>query len=494
MPSRTFTAGRPGQREKTICAVLVGLYFCLRLPFLSGIPPYTADEGLLALPAKNWVLFGDPFLDGWSNLARFPLYTFWLTALFRCAGVSLLAARVSSVVFGAISMLLLVRMARRIRPSLGVLAALLFTVDFVLVRYQRYALVESLQILLLLTTVSLWMDRRGAVRLLGGVALAAAVCTKATSVYLVAPLLLHDLWFLRAEAPVGSSGRTGAGKRIGPYVCAGLLAGVMYAAVHLAAPVGVKDLWGIYGRADLPGFSDVPRLIATLVAGTPVVVFGTMLALGAGARRLRTWPGRGHAGGDGRALLVVAAAWFVAGLGFLGALRLHPVRYYVTLMPPAILLASWWLDRRLREARARSTDPVRSRFRRPAWMGLLAFVVLYPAILFAWSYGFQSGGDWSGKSVDDYVRDNLPRERVLMGRAQYGIDIPNRYFDMTIVGGMALSDSLLARLGVDYVLFDDREWRQIDRRLGLGTAGYLAAKGTFVRRWGQIELWRVRSP
>ena len=494
VPTTTYGAGWPDHREKMAYCVFFGLYFCLRLPFLSGIPPYTADEGLLALPAKNWVLFGDPFLDGWSNLARFPLYTVWLTALFRCAGVSILAARVSSVLFGAISMLLLARLARRIRPSQGVLAALLFAVDFVLVRYQRYALVESLQILLLLTTVSLWTDRRGTVRLMGGVALAAAICTKATSVYLVAPLLLHDFWRRRAGSPIEQPDRTRPENQLGPYACAVFLTGVVYAAAHLAAPVGAKDLWGIYWWGDLPGFSDVPHVAATMVIGTPVVMLGTTLALIAGGRQVGSRKGQVHARGGGRSLLVVAAVWFMAGLAFLAAQRLHPVRYYVTLLPAAILLASWWLDRWLREAEVRSMDSARSRAGRLAWMGVFAFIVFYPVVLFAWFYGPGGGSDWSGKHVGDYIRGNLPRESVLMGRAQYGIEIPNRYYDMTIVGGMALSDSLLSRLGVDYVLFDDGEWRQFDRRLGLGTAGYLATKGRLVRRVGQIEIWRVRPP
>jgi 4-amino-4-deoxy-L-arabinose transferase-like glycosyltransferase len=475
------------RHEKAPHFLFLGLYLCLRAPFLASIPPYTADEGLLALAAKNWVVFGDPFLDGWNNLARFPLYTFWLTALFRVVGVSILAARASAIVFGAISLLLLIRLAGRISPSQRTVAALLFASDFVLVRYQRYALAESLQILLLLATVSLWIDRRRTVRFLGGIGLAAALCVKATSAYLVVPLLVYDLWLRKGRSAADRPARVGPWGRFGPYAVAALVTGVVYGVAYHATPVGARDVWGIYGRLSLPGFSDLPHLVASLGGGTPLVALGSVLALMKLGRRT----GRGEDGSTRSPELAIALAWVVAGLALLLPQRLHPVRYYVTLLPAAILLASWWLDQRTNAGRAGTDDPVQLRRRQRTRRAVLAAGVCYPIILFAWYYGPGGGSDSSARKVDDYVRANVPRESVLMGRAQYGIDIPNRYRDMTVSGGMALSDSLLARLGVDWVLFDDTEWRQIDRRLALGTAEYLAANGTFVRRVGQVEIWRV---
>jgi hypothetical protein len=195
----------------------------------------------------------------------------------------------------------------------------------------------------------------------------------------------------------------------------------------------------------------------------------------------------------GTSVLVLAAGWLLSGLAALSVLRMHAVRYYVTLLPAAILLAAWWLTRFLECRTEGATSSTRSACR-VAMTALLVALFVYPLALFGWYYGPRGGADWSGRRVGAWVRANLRPEDVLIGRAQYGIDLPNRYYDMTLVRGMALNDSLLDRLGVDYVLFDDAEWRAIDQRLRLGTAAYLTAHGTLLRRIGRVEVWRVERP
>jgi len=431
-------------------ATCLALYFLFRLPHLTSIPPYTFDEGLFGLVAKNWVTSHDPFHGGNLNLLRFPLYSTVLAAAHAVFGSSILVSRGISILAGAISFFLLTRIAGRLLSSRSApWVGLLFAVDFILVRYQRYGLAESLQILLLLATVWMWIrpDRRGPWWC--GLLLALAVLQKPTSLYLVPALLWWDRNRWKARGLV-------------PYLSAAALVAAVFAALSLGWPEAFVEAWGIYARGH-PSFTDLPRTLAILLAGSPVAVLGSLSLF---ARRRVT--------DRGERFIVV---WLLSGFLFLVLLRNHPVRFFATLLPPAML------------AGAILIGSLRDR----GWpRALCVALILVHAVAAYVGYSHILGhGNATGPAVARWCRSHVAEDAVILGPAHLGVDLPQTYFDYTSLGALALSDSLLDTYAIDCVLYDDVEWRSLSESRGLGVREFLTRSGRLETKIGDAEVWRI---
>jgi hypothetical protein len=132
------------------------------------------------------------------------------------------------------------------------------------------------------------------------------------------------------------------------------------------------------------------------------------------------------------------------------------------------------------------------RFPRLASRWVIGVVVAWPVLLAAGEYGVAHRFDTTGRDVARFFRDEVDPGAVVMGRAHLGVDLPQRYVEMTLVAGILPSDSLLAARAIDYLVVDDAEWRSIDRKLRGGLDQRLAGRAVRVRRIGSAEVWRVR--
>ena len=177
------------------------------------------------------------------------------------------------------------KIAHRLIPATAArFAILLYTVDFVLVRYQRYGLAESVQILLLLSVVAVWLRPGGGARLLRGPVLAAAILQKPTSVYIVPVLLWFDwqaaLGVARSDAVHMHMHKTTshrpAARWLVPYLAAAVAVGVVHGALWIAWPRQFLDAWRIYVGQSLQ-FSDMLRTAGILFIGSPIAVLGALV-------------------------------------------------------------------------------------------------------------------------------------------------------------------------------------------------------------------------
>jgi 4-amino-4-deoxy-L-arabinose transferase-like glycosyltransferase len=479
-------------------AVAAALYLAFRLPWLASIPGYTFDEGLLGLVAKNWITLGDPLFGHNLDLLRFPLHTTLLAGAYSLLGHSILVSRLLSVAAGLAALIVFAKVARRLVPETASrFAILLYAVDFVLVRYQRYGLAESVQILLLLSVVAAWLRPGGGARLLRGLVLAAAILQKPTSLYIVPALLWLDWQAARGGREGGEhvrhiqhaqdSDRRPAARWFSPYLAAVAAVGAVHAALWIAWPRQFFDAWRIYVHQRLQ-LSDMLRTVGILLIGSPVAVLG-VLALPLGLRR-----------GADRGIRFLCV-WLALGLLFLGVQPTHPVRYYATLIPPALLAGGLLLD---------SFAAVIARYRHRNGSGegaangiraaLGASIVVCAAAAFVTYYLVLGHRDRTGLQVSAWMKARVPESCTVLGFPQFGVDIPHRYVEATSIeaasaGALTVSASMLASERIEYVLYDDVEWRALSDNRGWGVEDSLRAQCELRDRVGSVEIWRVvRAP
>jgi hypothetical protein len=467
------------------------LYLAFRLPWLRSIPGYTFDEGLLGLVAKNWVAFGDPLYGGNLDLLCFPLFSSLLAGAYALFGHSLLVSRLLSVAAGLAALFLLAAIARRLLPRSAVVwALLLYATDFVLVRYQRYGLAESVQILLILAVVLVWIRPSVRRSLYGGLMLGAAVLLKPTSIHILPALIWFDAGLMRhgwerfgqAEEAAADRDRAGGPGRptlrqtITPHALALALCVSVYGAMWLAWRGSFLDAWRLYAHA--PAFGDLPRTIAILCVGSPLAALG-VARLPVALRRSPDWG------------LRFLAVWIGGGFLLLLAQMAHPVRFYAALWPAAILCGADLL-RAVAQAigrRVEVSDGIVPEKMLRAAVGIA--VVIIGALLFVGYYHVLGHRNSTGADVAAWTRANVPPQSVVIGAPHLGVDVPNPFLDMTSIHALAVSDSLLRSRGINYVIYDP-EWRRISEKLKLGVEDSLRACCRLRSRIGDAEIWEAQ--
>ena len=117
-----------------LCLLLV-VSAALRLIAPSAFPEVVADEGLWTNSSKNFVVFGDWFMDGRTHLFLSPAFQALSAFMFEVFGPSIATARVISGVAGTVSVGLLYLLVLRMtaRRDLAFISATLLgvTADFV---------------------------------------------------------------------------------------------------------------------------------------------------------------------------------------------------------------------------------------------------------------------------------------------------------------------------------------------------------------------------
>lgn len=475
--------------RKRAWIALIAIYLCSRLYQLEHWPVWTADEGLLALPAARWRIERDPFPDGFPNAIRFPLWTLLLGGLYGIAGPDLLVGRLLSVATGLLALVLLIRAtgprggtpSAEVAADAGVepcgdpqvgtqpgtecrrcLVVIAFLCDFALLRYQRYGLVES-SLCFLLLLVGRWWGRSETVRvgrvrvearLIAEAALAAALLLKLTAIVVLPGLVCHA-WIRarRARRPVTA--------RFVVEILPPLLVALeIYLLLGCLYPDRFTAAWTPYLARSADLANSRLRSAAIVLAASPGL--WALALAGVWNRRRSLDPEDG-----------LLMTWLGVGGAVLLLLPAPPVRYFMAIYPALILLAARWASAHT-----------------PRGSPALAVLLVAHLLFLGWR-------EFPGAAArSDAIREvghALARRSggAVLGRAQYGAILRRPFHEMTLSGALILSDTTLARLGVEWVIYDAAEWGAIDLRAGGTSRRYLRAHGKLLSDREGVQVWRV---
>jgi 4-amino-4-deoxy-L-arabinose transferase-like glycosyltransferase len=430
-------------------AALAVALVAVRAAWLGDYPALNPDEGFWASGARNWVRYGDAFLDRRLHPLLSPAHFAALCGYFSLVPPDLWSARLFSALAGLLSCAVVAWLARRLFPRRPWLWLLLFGLGSLAVLVQRVALLEAHQTLWLVLAAALWLSggRRGA--LLAGAAYAAALLVKSNSLYLLPAFLLSP--------PERPAARSGLALFLAPCV---LLTAAGYGAAWASNPAGFATAF----RYELDGrhfldegvlfhvgrFGAHPRRALTaargLAVGAPLVLplaaAGAMLVL----RRPRAATRADR----------LFTAWALFGLAFHFGQIYVEQRYLTTLAPALTYLAALALDRLLAASPA-------VRWPRVVVAGLLVLFVAYH--LGRLGVGVRrrpNEGYWRAVA---WVRANVSAEANVLAAPAVGLSLPQRTYDffraVRPYGREAAPDPLAAAVERDgiSVLVVDPEWR-----------------------------------
>jgi 4-amino-4-deoxy-L-arabinose transferase-like glycosyltransferase len=343
-------------------------------PNLSPSGGYFADEGFWSHNARNKVLFDTWETDDWNDMwAAAPNH--WLQYLsFSLLGVGLAQARVTSVALSVLLVLLCYWICRRHLPQYAWAAGtVLAATDFLNVMFGRLGLLETPTLVLLLAAAAVAGGARvhGRAAALGsGCLFILALATKRTVAYAGFGLV----------AASALSGRSRSVRWFAAGCGLASLAWLLYARGHLDAVVAYHRYYASQQVIDGSRLRHLvcQPLLSYLRPSLPLLVLGLCGAL----RVWRRWVGEGV---RPRPLEAGSLVWLAGGILYLGLLGYRPLRYYVPLLAPLLLLGAGWLG-----AIGLPTDPARrgSAIRRfgATWCGAAAvgLLVLGSACEVAW--------------------------------------------------------------------------------------------------------------
>jgi hypothetical protein len=229
-PARTFLAA-------ILLAFVVAL--SLRTAFQPADPPSHAtvgitwhDEGVWAHNARNQALFGAWRLDGWNPMYVSPVFTGLEWVSFSLLGVGTAQARLPSILFSALSVLVLAWGIRAVGNRLSAtLAAWFLATNYVYVMYGRVALLEAAMVSLVVASWSCYASARTrpALGAAAGVLAVAAFFTKASAAFFLVGIGLDCCWAIGrylAARRRGAGGAMGGGDRLEAAAAVCTLAGL----------------------------------------------------------------------------------------------------------------------------------------------------------------------------------------------------------------------------------------------------------------------------
>lgn len=238
------------------CAVAGAL--TLRALFLEADPPTTPtvgitwhDEGVWAHNARNRALFGTWRLDEWNPMYVSPVFTGLEFLSFKMFGVTLVSARLVSVLAGVIAVAALgLGLRRSVGTVAGIAGAAILAADYMSVMFSRAALLEATMTAFL---VAAWWayaaaQRRPWIGVLAGAFTVAAFFTKASAAFFVAalglelvvcvagPLVALGPQWLKAVWPEPAVHRDARSRRAAWFALLGLAGGGLVVAVTFVWP------------------------------------------------------------------------------------------------------------------------------------------------------------------------------------------------------------------------------------------------------------------
>ncbi len=467
---------RLADRPILALCLLLALSAALRLIALPSFPEVVADEGLWTNSSKNFVVFGDWFMDGRKHLFLSPVFHALSVGMFAVFGPAIATARVISGVAGTVSVLLLYLLVMRMtaRRDLAFISATLLGVTADFVFQSRLAIIESLQLCFLLASALALSrgDTRGA--LTGGLAFAVALLTKANSASFAVVLPLFLLGGSRLREAVRDP------VWLGRCLLFGVVAIGSAAAVYSALYFHQPERFVAAFRYELDGlhFAGLsnPIIQVARFGIDPVQASRSFLGLFRESPFLMVLATLGcvFAVILRRPPALAFAVWALFGTGFALAQLYQPQRYFHAMAPAYCFFAAVatlaWRD---------GAAGIDQRLPRAALGVYVAFNLAYLLMNAVANPARQVA------SVTRWAREHTRPSDPILAAGYYCTDLPNRAYAHYYMGNdMAQLAASIDRYAIAYVIADD-EWSPTLRR-------ELAARYEKVQEWPFGQAFRVR--
>lgn len=444
------------KRRFLIWGVLLTVAVLLRITGLGIWPEIQADEGLWTIGTKNFVLFGDWFLDGRTHLFLSPVFHFLTLIPFEVAGPGLVEARLISGLAGVGMVAVIGITVHRLKSNtvLTTLTLLIAAVTQYSVLMSRTALIEPVQLLWLsLVVLALTFDpnRKRALALISLLALALLTKLNSGIIVVVALVMLTRKAYLNNDHGLRSI------RSLLPVAAGVALAAGFYALLYLWRPqqfisAFTFELDGVHFEAisqplvRLGRFAIDPGKMAETVLGLfremPfVMVLGV---LGFADRLTERFQ-------DDEVL----AVWLIMGAGFTLIQMYQPMRYMYLVFPPLTYFAAVGLSNFLgTNYSAESGAELRS-----LWSGRSAIIV---STFVLFQIGYLGGNVFTNRgeklAAIHEVSENLPSESTVVGASYLCVDMSQKCLSHYNIVNSNTVVKDLKRSGAGFVMVDRAEW------------------------------------
>jgi hypothetical protein len=432
---------------------ILSLAGALRLLYSGVWPEVVPDEGLWTTGAKNFLLFGDWFLDDRTHVFLSPVFHALCLLAFSILEPGIGAARLVSGLAGTLSVWLLHGIVLRLggRRDLALAAAALLAVNEFAVNLSRQAMIEPLELVLALGAARLLLDG-GRPGLAGsGGLLALGLLTKINLLPFTLALAIYAALSARQE---GRSIAAGLGRGATLLAIGIGVAGLGYALLWASSPerfvsafrfalgdqVAERGAMPIarLGRAGLD-----PELVARTLLGifreSPFLMvlatLGASLALVARPRGSELF-----------------APWLVIGAGAQLVQLYQPTRYFYLLLPPLCFFAAHALC----SLAVQVAPGTRPRLRAPA-VALAVYVAFELCFIV-----FNAVANPAVKiaTLRSWAADHLGADDRVLAASYLCTDLRQRAYGHYYLARSPaeLLESIEAHR-IDWVIQDDQEWK-----------------------------------
>jgi 4-amino-4-deoxy-L-arabinose transferase-like glycosyltransferase len=334
-----------------IIAVIFIAILALRLIHLDADSPlnlswsggFFGDEMALAHNARNKVLFGEWISDEWNPFIYSPLLTLFEYAFFSVLGVGLVPLRLVNIFLLFLGFWLLLLTLRRERDwPTALLAVGLLGFNYIFLMYNRIGLNDTFLVFPMLLTLYFW--HRGLEKppyfILAGVSAFICYTTKATALYFTLAAALSIVWAILQK--VQEAGGLKKGLRSLGFFLSGLgLSSFAWYGFFFLPNQGrfdsaVQDWVGLAMPENLGKFwSNVtsPLLLKYFSLSPVELLVGLSFIPWLLITLFKDWK-------KIKPLEVFLSLWLLGGYLAINGLNYRPLRYYVPLLPPLIILTA----------------------------------------------------------------------------------------------------------------------------------------------------------
>jgi len=339
------------------CVFFLLIFFlAIRIYHLGADPPIYlsssgglfGDEAALAQNARNKILFGNWITDGWNPIIYNPIFTVLEYLYFSGLGVGLIQLRLVNISFVFFSFILLFSALKEdTKKRLAVICILLLGSNYIFIMYSRLGLNDTFLVFPLVLTLFLWQKglNKYPILFLAGVSSFACYVTKASALYFIVAVLISLSFAIFKKYSEEKNIRV----IIIPFVyflsglCISLIfwyifffiplktqfASVKMSWFNLAIPSSPSRLWNnLTSFTFLKYMSRTPIELILSWCYAPLLIYDL----------IKHWK-------KVQPLELLAFLWLIGGYLALNGLNYRPLRYFIPLIPPLCISASFFLDR-----------------------------------------------------------------------------------------------------------------------------------------------------
>jgi 4-amino-4-deoxy-L-arabinose transferase-like glycosyltransferase len=315
---------------------------------LSSSGGFFGDEMASAHNARNKVLFGEWISDEWNPFIYSPLQTLLEYAFFSVLGVGLVPLRLVNIFVLFLGFWLLLLTLRRDRDwPTALLAVGLLGFNYIFLMYNRIGLNDTFVVFPMLLTLYFW--HRGLEKppylILAGVSAFICYATKATALYFTLAAALSLVWAILQKVREAAGLKKGL-RALGFFLSGlGLSCFAWYRFFFLPNQGRFESVAQDWFRLAMPWHLGnfwnnlTSPLLLKYFSRSPIeLLVGLSFILWLFLTLFKDWK-------KIKPLEVFLSLWLVGGYLAINGLNYRPLRYYVPLLPPLIILTALLLSK-----------------------------------------------------------------------------------------------------------------------------------------------------